>query len=203
MSEFPLRVAILISGGGTTLKNLIELVQEGELNIEICVVISSSPKAGGIAFSKEAGIPTHVVQRKSCALPEAFRDAIFSVCRASKAQLVVMGGFLKHLLIPPDFEGRVLNIHPSLIPAFCGRGFYGRRVHEAVLEAGVAQSGCTVHVVDNEYDHGPIILQRTVPVRSDDTPDSLAARIFQEECQALPAAIRRFAAQQSSTSESS
>ena len=104
-----------------------------------------------------------------------------------------MGGFLKHVLIPDDFMGRVMNIHPSLIPAFCGHGFYGRRVHQAVLDYGVKVSGCTVHFVDNQYDHGPIILQHVVPVLDDDTPEALAARVFVEECSAYPEAIQRFA----------
>ncbi len=101
-----------------------------------------------------------------------------------------MGGYLTHVLIPPDFENRVLNIHPALIPAFCGRGFYGHHVHEAVLEYGAKVSGCTVHFVDNQYDHGPIILQKVVPVLDDDTPDSLAARVFAAECEAYPEALR-------------
>jgi folate-dependent phosphoribosylglycinamide formyltransferase PurN len=105
-----------------------------------------------------------------------------------------MAGFLKHVPIPPDFENRVTNIHPALIPAFCGHGFYGRRVHEAVLQYGAKISGCTVHFVDNDYDHGPIILQRTVPVRGDDTPESLAARVFEQECIAYPEAINLIAA---------
>jgi phosphoribosylglycinamide formyltransferase 1 len=105
-----------------------------------------------------------------------------------------MGGFLKHVLIPDDFIGKVVNIHPALIPAFCGQGFYGHRVHEAVLEYGAKVSGCTVHFVDNQYDHGPIILQRVVPVMDDDTPDSLAARVFSAECEAYPEALRLIAA---------
>jgi folate-dependent phosphoribosylglycinamide formyltransferase PurN len=104
-----------------------------------------------------------------------------------------MGGFLKHVLIPADFEHRVMNIHPGLIPAFCGQGFYGHHVHQAVLDYGVKISGCTVHFADNQYDHGPIILQRTVPVLDEDTPDTLAARIFEQECEAYPEAVRLFA----------
>jgi folate-dependent phosphoribosylglycinamide formyltransferase PurN len=100
---------------------------------------------------------------------------------------------LQLLQVPDDFQGRVMNIHPALIPAFCGKGFYGHRVHEAVLADGAKVSGCTVHFVDNEYDHGPIILQRTVPVLDDDTPDSLAARVFVQECEAYPQAIKWFA----------
>jgi folate-dependent phosphoribosylglycinamide formyltransferase PurN len=104
-----------------------------------------------------------------------------------------MAGFLKHVLIPQDFVGRVMNIHPSLIPAFCGHNYFGRRVHQAALDYGVKFSGCTVHFVDNHYDHGPIILQRVVPVMDDDTPESLGARVFEQECQAYPEAIRLFA----------
>jgi phosphoribosylglycinamide formyltransferase-1 len=104
-----------------------------------------------------------------------------------------MAGFLQLLDIPPDFEHRVMNIHPALIPAFCGKGYHGAHVHRAVLEAGVKVSGCTVHFADNQYDHGPIILQQVVPVKDDDTPESLAARVFEAECTAYPEAIRLFA----------
>ena len=122
-------------------------------------------------------------------------------CREAEAELVVMGGFLKHVLIPADFENRVINIHPSLIPAYCGKGFYGHRVHEAVLEAGEATSGCTIHFVDNEYDHGPIILQRQVVVEPEDTPESLAARVFEAECEAYPQVIAWIAAGQVSVEQ--
>jgi phosphoribosylglycinamide formyltransferase-1 len=188
-----LRLAVLISGGGTTLRNLIEKIGAGKLDAQIVLVISSNPAAAGLEFACAANIPLLVVERNSYSMPEAFRDAIFGPVRVSKAQLVVMGGFLKHVLIPDDFAGRVINIHPALIPAFCGHGMYGHRVHEAVLAAGARQSGCTVHWVDNEYDHGPIILQKTVPVLDDDTPDALAARVFTAECEAYPEAIRRIA----------
>jgi phosphoribosylglycinamide formyltransferase-1 len=146
-----------------------------------------------LEIAAAAGIPTQVVRRRDFGTPAAYSEAIFGACRAAGAQWVVMGGFLTHVLIPADFENRVLNIHPALIPAFCGRGFYGHRVHEAVLEYGARVSGCTVHFVDNEYDHGPIILQKVVPVLDDDTPDSLAARVFQAECEAYPEALRLLA----------
>jgi phosphoribosylglycinamide formyltransferase-1 len=192
----PFRIAVLISGGGTTLRNLIQKRNAGELAVDIAVVISSSAMARGLEFAREAGIPTLVVPRTNSQTAEQFRDAIFGPCRDSSVDLVVMGGFLKHVLIPPDFENRVINIHPALIPAFCGTGFYGQRVHEAVLESGAKESGCTVHYVDNEYDHGPMILQRKVPVLHDDTPESLAARVFQAECEAYPEAIRMIVAGQ-------
>jgi phosphoribosylglycinamide formyltransferase-1 len=211
----PFRIAVLISGGGTTLRNLIAQRDAGKLPVEIALVISSNPQAGGLEIAANAGIPTFVVPRRTGEAsgtlptasgtlptasgtgqtPEQFRDAIFGPCRDAGVDLVVMGGFLKHVLIPPDFENRVVNIHPSLIPSFCGQGFYGLRVHEAVLESGTKVTGCTVHYVDNEYDHGPIILQRKVPVLDDDTPESLAARVFAAECETYPQAIREIAAQ--------
>jgi phosphoribosylglycinamide formyltransferase-1 len=187
-------VAVLISGGGTTLRNLLQKIAAGSLPVRVRLVISSSPAAAGLQYAAEAGIPSHVFQRKDFSTPEQYSDAIFSQIRQSGSQLVVMGGFLKHVLIPEDFAGKVVNIHPALIPALCGHGFYGNRVHQAVLEAGAKVSGCTVHFVDNEYDHGPIILQRVVPVLDDDTPESLAARVFAAECETYPEALRLIAA---------
>lgn len=189
----PLTLAVLISGAGTTLRNLLSVIERGELDAEVRQVISSRSDAAGLEYARSAGIPHEVIRRRDFPNAEAHRDAVFERCRAAKADLVVMGGYLEHLLIPPDFENRVVNIHPSLIPAFCGKGFYGRRVHEAVLEYGAKISGCTVHFVDNDYDHGPIILQRSVAVLDDDTAESLAARVFAEECQALPEALRLYA----------
>jgi folate-dependent phosphoribosylglycinamide formyltransferase PurN len=133
------------------------------------------------------------VDRKACASRDEFSERIFSLCRAAGVDLVCLAGFLQLLPIPDDFLLRVMNIHPALIPAFCGKGFYGHHVHEAVLAYGAKLSGCTVHFADNAYDHGPIILQRAVPVLDDDTPDSLAARVFEQECEAYPLAIRWFA----------
>ena len=188
-----LRIAVLISGGGTTLNNLIERITAGRLQVEIRLVISSSPKAGGLQFAREAGIPNLVIEQKNFPDQESFSREIFTRCRAAAADLVVMGGFLKRLTIPADFANRVINIHPALIPAFCGTGLYGHRVHEAALEYGVKLSGCTVHFADNQYDHGPVILQKAVPVMDDDTPDSLAARVFQAECEAYPQALQLIA----------
>lgn len=188
-----LPIAVLISGGGTTLRNLIAQRDAGSLPVDFRLVISSNANAGGLQIAEAAGIPTLVAEKGTKSSDTYSRD-IFEPCRAAGVKIVVMGGFLKHVAIPPDFENRVVNIHPALIPAFCGRGMYGRRVHAAALEYGVKVSGCTVHFVDNEYDHGPIILQQTVPVLDDDTPDSLATRVFAAECQALPEALRLLAA---------
>ncbi len=189
-----LRIAVLISGGGTTLRNLIAKIREGKLNAEICLVVSSNPSAKGLEFAQDAGVKTLVVEKKNELSGDAYSEATFGPCRAAGAEVVVMGGFLKHVLIPPDFENRVVNIHPALIPAFCGKGMYGHHVHEAVLAAGATTSGCTVHFVDNLYDHGPVILQRSVPVMPNDTPETLAARAFEAECEALPEAINLIAA---------
>jgi phosphoribosylglycinamide formyltransferase-1 len=186
----PLRLVVLISGGGTTLRNLIEKIAAGQLDAQIALVISSNPEARGLEFARAAGIPTQVVERRAFDSVEGFSDAIFAACRGAAPDIVVLGGFLKLIVVPPDFENRLVNIHNALIPAFCGKGFYGRRVHEAVLEQGARVSGCTVHFVDNRYDHGPILLQRVVPVLDDDTPETLAARVFEAECEAYPEALR-------------
>jgi phosphoribosylglycinamide formyltransferase-1 len=191
--SLPLPIAVLISGGGTTLRNLIERIQAGTLPVEIRLVISSNSTARGLGFATSCNIKTIVVEKAKSLSAAAFSEAIFGPCRAADVKYVVMGGFLKHVLIPPDFENRVLNIHPALSPAFGGKGMYGLRVHEAVLAAGATVSGCTVHFVDNEYDHGPVILQQQVEVRDDDTPETLQARVFAAECEAYPEALRKLA----------
>jgi phosphoribosylglycinamide formyltransferase 1 len=188
-----LPIAVLISGGGTTLKNLIDKIRAGSLPAEIRLVISSNPSARGLRFAADAGIPSLVVEKTKSISSQAYSDAIFDPCRAAGVQYVVMGGFLKHVLIPPDFENRVINIHPALLPAFGGKGMYGLHVHEAVLAARAKSTGCTVHFVDNQYDHGPIILQREVTVELNDTPESLQARVFAQEREALPDALKMLA----------
>jgi phosphoribosylglycinamide formyltransferase-1 len=193
-----MKLAVLISGSGRTLKNFIELVAEGELPIDIQLVISSSALAGGLKFANDAGIPTRVLPRKDfpagAAGDKPYGDAVFSACREAGVDCVAMAGFLKLAPLPDDFFGRVVNIHPALIPAFCGHGMYGHRVHQAVLDAGVKVTGCTVHFVDNEYDHGPIIWQQPVPVFDDDTAETLAARVFEVEKEAYPHVLRLLAA---------
>ena len=197
-----MRTAVLISGGGRSLKNLLDRIADGRLTgVEISLVISSSSKAGGLRFAEEAGIPTRILLRGDFPTDDAYGDAVFATIRtespsadgAANCDFVVLAGFLKRLVIPADFEHRVINIHPALMPAFCGHGFYGHFVHEAVLTYGAKISGCTVHFVDNEYDHGPVILQRSVPVNDDDTPETLASRVFTAELDALPDAIQRIA----------
>ncbi len=191
--EHPFRVAVLISGGGTTLSNLIGKIRAGRLHVQIALAVSSNPSARGLQFARDAGIATVVVQPERFASQEEFSKAVLDPCRAAKADLVVMAGFLKRVTIAADFANRVANIHPGLIPAFCGQGFYGHRVHQAVIDYGAKLSGCTVHFADNQYDHGPVILQRAVPVLDDDTADTLAARVFEAECEAYPEAIELIA----------
>jgi phosphoribosylglycinamide formyltransferase-1 len=188
-----LKVAVLISGGGTSLRNLLEVRSAGNLPVELVSVISSRRHAGGLEIARQAGLETSVVARSRQADPLAYSQAIFDPLTERGVELVVMAGFLQHALIPEAYVGRVINIHPSLIPSFCGHGFYGLRVHQAAIDYGVKISGCTVHFVDNDYDHGPVILQRACPVRDDDTPESLQRRVFELECQALPEAIRGIA----------
>jgi len=186
------RLAVLLSGGGTTLQNLIDRIADGRLAARIVQVVSSSADAFGIERALRAGLRVDVVTRREAGSREEFSRRTFGLCRQARADLVCMAGFLQLLTIPEDFENRVMNIHPALVPAFCGTGYYGQRVHEAVLAYGAKVSGCTVHFADNQYDHGPVILQRTVPVLDDDTPDSLAARVFEQECETYPEAIRLF-----------
>jgi phosphoribosylglycinamide formyltransferase-1 len=192
-SGLELPIAVLLSGGGTTMQNLLDEREYGNLPIRIVQVIASKPGVAGIARAMDAGLPVEVIARKSFPSVEAYSDAIFERCRQAGAKLVCLAGFLQLLRIPSDFANRVMNIHPSLLPAFGGPGMYGRRVHEAVLEFGAKYSGCTVHFADNEFDHGPIILQLGVPVLSNDSVDDLAARVFDQECVAYPKAIRLFA----------
>ena len=189
-----MKIAVLISGGGTTLKNLIDRIDAGSLNAEIALVISNNPKAGGLGFASDASIESKVISHKEFDDRESFSADVFDALRASGAELIVMGGFLRQLSIPDDFENRIINIHPSLIPSFCGKGNYGSRVHQGVLDYGCKLTGCTVHFVDDDYDHGPIIAQASVAVETDDDVKSLAARVFEAECELLPQVINSIAA---------
>ena len=188
----PLRIAVLLSGEGTSLENLFEQIEAG-LPARIEAVIASKPSAGGLARARRRGIPALAVLRREHPDVGAFNDALHRALADFEIDLVALLGFLSPFEPRERFAGRVINVHPALIPAFSGRGFYGHRVHEAVLEAGVKVSGATVHFADGEYDHGPIILQEAVPVRDDDTPESLAARVQAAERRLVPEAIRLIA----------
>ena len=190
----PLRLAVLISGGGSTLTNLLDRIDAGEVLASVELVLASR-LCDGVGRSTARGHSCEVVSPKTYPSAAAFSEAIFDRCRAVRVDLVVLGGFLSRIEVPTDFEGRVMNIHPSLIPAFCGQGMYGHHVHEAVIARGCKVSGCTVHLVDNEYDHGPILVQQVVPVLDGDDADALAKRVFAAECEAYPEAIRRYQSQ--------
>lgn len=191
-----LKIAVLLSGGGRTLQNIIEHIRDRKLAAEIVVVIASRPDVYGLERAKKAGIETICVPFKDYKGEgdiRGFSRAINEHLARFEMDLVIMAGFMHLFEADEKWNGRIMNIHPALIPSFCGRGYYGHHVHEAVIKYGVKVSGCTVHFADNVYDHGPIILQSVVPVKYEDTPETLAARVFEEECKLYPEAIQLFA----------
>lgn len=192
MNPSPIKLAVLASGGGTTLQNLIDQIAAGRLDAQISVVIASRPGIKALDRAANARIMNFVVDRKEYAHAAEFSKPVFKLCDDAGVDLVCLAGWLSMLSLPEHYRGRVMNIHPALLPAFGGKGMFGHHVHEAVLEHGCKLSGCTVHFVDEKYDNGPIIVQRACPVLDDDTPDTLAARVFEEEKLAYPEAIRLF-----------
>jgi len=193
-----IRLGVLISGSGRSLQNLIDRVADGSLSARIETVISSHPGVKGLERARAAGIPAAVVHYRDYKDVESFSRAVTEALAPHPVDLVVMAGFLRRWIFPAAYEGRVLNIHPALLPKYGGKGYYGHHVHEAVLRAGETESGCTVHFADHHYDRGPILVQKRVPVLPGDTPDTLAARVFQAECEAYPEAIRKLALEQAS-----
>lgn len=193
MSWPSLRLAVLLSGSGTTLQNLIDHIQAGQLSAAIVVVISSRPDAYGLARAKRHGLEAVCIPRQAYKDRQGYDDEVDRILDRYRPALIALAGYLHRFRIAPHYRGRVMNIHPSLLPAFCGKGLYGLRVHQAALDYGVKVSGCTVHFADEEYDHGPIILQRAVPVFDHDTPEGLAERVGIEERRAYPEAIQLFA----------
>jgi phosphoribosylglycinamide formyltransferase-1 len=187
------RIAVLLSGSGTSLENLCQHIDAGRTPGQVVVVISSKPDAFGLERARRRGIPAFAVARRAHPEVGAFNDALHAILDRHEPDLVALLGFLSPFETRGRYDGRTLNVHPALIPAFCGKGWYGRRVHEAVLESGVKVTGATVHFVDEKYDHGPIILQEAVPVLEDDTPDSLAERVQAAERRLVPRAIELFA----------
>jgi phosphoribosylglycinamide formyltransferase 1 len=184
-----LRLAVLASGGGRTLQNFIDRILDGWLDATVVHVFASHRNAMALERARKSAIETSIIPAKPA---EKASSDIFDRCRRDNIDLVLMAGWIHLLPVPDDFLGRVMNIHPALIPAFCGKGWYGLKIHTAAIERGVRVSGCTVHFVDNEYDHGPIILQKIVPVLDDDWPERLAARVFDAECEAYPEAVKLY-----------
>ena len=189
-----LRLAVLLSGSGTTLQNILDVIHAGNLNAQVELVVASREGLKGTDRAKAAGLHNVVIPRKRYSDVQSFSTEVFRHVEAAKADLVLLAGWLNMLEIPRQYTGRMMNIHPALLPAFGGKGMYGHYVHEAVLAHGCKLSGCTVHFVDHTYDTGPIIVQRSCAVLEDDTPDTLAARVFEQEKIAYPEAIRLFAA---------
>lgn len=191
----PLRVAVLVSGTGSNLQALIDACRGGSIGAEIAVVISNVPHALALERARGAGIPAVVVNHKDFPTVSAFEASLSQTLTAHRIDLVCLAGFLR-ILSPgfvSAFPGRIVNIHPALLPAFGGKGMYGERVHRAVLASGARQSGCTVHFVTEIPDGGPIIAQATVPVEGGDTPATLAARVAREEHRLYPEVVRLFA----------
>ncbi len=177
-----LHLAVLLSGSGRSLDNLQGAITAGRLRARIAIVVSSKGDAYGLVRARNHGFEAVAIPRREYGSLEAFNAAITAALARHHIDLVVLAGFLSLYQPSAALEGKVMNIHPALLPAFGGQGLYGDRVHRAVLDAGVKVSGCTVHFADDQYDHGPIILQEAVPVQDDDTIESLAARVFAAEC---------------------
>jgi phosphoribosylglycinamide formyltransferase-1 len=187
------RIVVLLSGNGSTLENLFEKIEKDELSAQIAAVISSREGVFGLERATKRNVPAIAVARKAFPDHESYNVALWEEIRKYKPDLIVLGGFMTLLTVPDDYLHRIMNVHPSLVPAFCGKGMFGHRVHEAVIEYGVRVSGVTVHFVDNEYDHGPIILQEPVPVFESDSPESLAQRVQAKERELYPRAVQLFA----------
>lgn len=187
------RVAVLVSGGGTNLQALLDSERRGENpNGSICLVLASKPGVYALQRAADAGVKSVVVSRKAFATAEEFDEALLYELQSNRIDVVVLAGFLSVLgeKVIAAYRNRILNVHPSLIPSFCGPGFYGLRVHEAALARGVKITGATVHLVNEECDGGPILLQKAVAVQPDDTPETLQKRVMVEaEWQLLPQAL--------------
>ena len=190
------RIAVLVSGGGTNLQALIDAWKSGALGTgELSLVISSKPGVYALERAKKAGIKSVTIERKKFATAEDFDAAVCTTLSEENISLVVLAGFLSVVgtLVLKKYENRIINVHPALIPSFCGKGFYGLRVHEAVLKSGVKITGATVHLVNEVVDGGKIILQKAVNVLPDDTPESLQQRVMREaEWVILPKAVEMF-----------
>lgn len=190
-----LRLGVLVSGGGSNLQSIIDNIKLGKLDAEIAVVISSNEKAYALTRAKENNIPNFTISQKDYPNERIYEKELIKILKKYNIDLVVLAGFLKVLspYFVKTFKNKIMNIHPSLIPAFCGDGYYGRKVHKAVIDYGVKVTGVTVHFVDEGTDTGPIILQKAIEVKDDDTPDSLAARVLEEEHKLYPKAIKLYA----------
>lgn len=188
-----MKIAFLLSGSGSTFENLLAKIKEMNTPAEIAVVISSKMDAYGIQRAKKHGIPYEVVEYKKYKSDlNKYSELITEIIEKYEAGLVVMGGFMSLYKIPDKLNNKVLNVHPALIPAFCGKNMYGEKVHEAVFKEGVKVTGCTVHFVDNQYDHGPIIAQKAVYINEDDNVETIAEKVVGAERELYPRVIDAF-----------
>jgi len=183
------KLAVLFSGGGTTILNLLDYIEDGKLDAEIVLSIASRCDLTGIDRLADRGVDVAIAKQDGDSI-EVANTKIQAWLNEAQPDLILLCGYLRLLKIEPWMEGRVLNIHPALLPDFCGKGMYGNHVHEAVIKSGEKVSGCTVHYVDEQYDNGPTIIQKTCEVKTSDTPQILAQRVFTLECQAYPEAIK-------------
>lgn len=187
------KIVVFASGSGTNFQAIIEAVQSGKIQAKIAGLITSRDNIGAIERAEKTGIPKQVVRRSDFRDEELFANAILNKLDQWKPDLIVLAGYMIKLpsTVIQRYPGQIINIHPSLLPKFGGRGYYGARVHQAVIDAGENESGCTVHFVNETYDEGPVIAQKKVPVLPEDTPQSLAERILQEEHKLLPSVINQ------------
>lgn len=188
-------IALFISGTGGNALNLLQACREGRVPARPVVGVSSSAKALGNGRLEAEGLPVSVLLRSRFDSDEAYSEACFTAVEAAGAQVIALCGWLKHLVVPPAWEGRILNIHPALLPDFGGPGMYGMHVHRAVVDAGVPESGCTVHLVDNEYDHGRVLAQARVSVHPGDTPEVVQKRVYEQEMRLYPEALAAYLAE--------
>ncbi len=187
-------LAFFISGTGGNAVNLAQACAEGRVPGRPVVCIASSPKAGGIPRMEALGIPVVVVVRGHFPSDEAFSEACYAACEEAGVEVICLAGWLKKLVVPRAWEGRILNIHPGLLPRFGGAGMYGMHVHRAVVNAGEVETGCTIHLVDNDYDHGATLAVAKVPVKPEDTPEDVQKRVYAEEMRLYPEALAAFLA---------
>lgn len=190
------RLAFFISGTGGNALNLLRACREGRVPATPVLGLASTPKAGGLERLEAEGLPVAVVVRRDFDSDEAFSEACYRAAEAAGAEVICLCGWLKKLVVPARWEGRILNIHPGLLPAWGGPGMYGMHVHRAVLAAGGAESGATVHLVDAEYDHGRVLDQIQVPVLPGDAPEDLQKRVYAAEMELYPRALRAFLAEE-------
>ena len=190
-----MRIAVFVSGGGTNLQSIIDAAEGGKLSAEVSLVLSSRPDAYALKRAENHNIPAVYLSSKEFQSRDDFLRAMFDVLDEHKIDFIALAGYMKK--VPPEivkkYKNRITNIHPALLPAFGGKGMYGMRVHQAVIEYGCKVTGVTIHIVDEEYDHGPIVAQKCVPVSDHDTPETLAERVLAIEHLLYPQVLEWFA----------